>query len=270
MNGISFVIIRFKDNYYEQLFENLHKTCNVPFEIIEINNKNSGFTSISTAYNSSFNLAKYEFICFLHEDVIFINDNWGKKIISTMTKHPNIGLLGLVGSKFKSYQTTSYTNKIENGKFIVGKLSGHKLSKDKDFEEVVCIDGVFLLTRKSIVKNMSAAFDEKIIKGFHGYDLDFSLQIKNLGFYVAVTDVISIKHFSEGKRDLIWYQTNQKISKKWKKNLPCASSDLNYTSFKLNILEIKTMVWLNNSNRIKLIIKFPILLLKFFLRNIIQ
>ena len=39
---------------------------------------------------------------------------------------------------------------------------------------VATLDGVFLATRKEVWKEIQ--FDEKLIKGFHGYDLDFTLR----------------------------------------------------------------------------------------------
>jgi GT2 family glycosyltransferase len=262
MTGISFIIIKYKGDFYENLVRNIGQSCDCPHEIVEIDNTKGVYSSIAVAYNSNVARAKFELICFLHEDVLF-KHSCGWNVLKLMSDHPDIGLLGLVGAKFKSLQVTSYTNKIENRRYIRGRLANYQTIDNKPFEEVVCVDGVFLLTRKSLLSKIM--FDERIITGFHGYDMDFSLQVFHAGYKVAITQGIDLIHFSTGKRDLVWLQTNQRISQKWRKLLPIASRDLKYGRAKCLMLEVKTFFWLNELSATKALLKFPVALIKWLL-----
>ena len=57
------------------------------------------------------------------------------------------------------------------------KLEACNVFLECPFEEVVTLDGLGLFVRKE-VWNLYP-FDEKLLIGFHCYDLDFSLQIVN-------------------------------------------------------------------------------------------
>lgn len=262
MNGISFIIIKYKGDYFENLERNIKQYCDCTFEIIKIDNTQATYSSIAKAYNAHIERPRFDLVCFLHEDVLF-KDFWGVNVLELMTEYPEIGLLGLVGAKFKSLQVTSYTNKIENRRYIRGKLANYQTINNKPFEEVVCVDGVFLLTRKSLLSKIM--FDEQIITGFHGYDMDFSLQVFNSGHKVVVTEGINLIHFSGGKRDLVWLQTNQRISHKWRKQLPLASKDLQYSKARVLLLEMKTFFWLNELSTAKALLKFPWALMQWLL-----
>lgn len=262
MTGISFIIIKYKSDFFENLERNLALHCNCPYEIVEVDNTKGAFSSIAAAYNTNFSRAKYDLVCFLHEDVLFKSD-WGLNAVNLMRDNPDIGLLGLVGAKFKSLLVTSYTNKIEARRYIRGRLANYGTIDNQPYEEVVCVDGVFLLTRKSILTEIR--FDEEIIQGFHGYDMDFSLQIFNAGYKVAITHGINLIHFSSGNRDMVWLKTNHRISRKWRRVLPLASRDLNYGSRKRLLLELKTFFWLNELSLMKALIKLPFALINWML-----
>jgi hypothetical protein len=55
-------------------------------------------------------------------------------------------------------------------------------------------------------------FDENL-KGFHGYDLDFSLRVSRKFQNYIINDIL-IKHFSGGNLDKKWLDTNIKVKEK--------------------------------------------------------
>ena len=63
--------------------------------------------------------------------------------------------------------------------------------------QVAVLDGVFLATSKAVWE--LNRFDEKILSGFHGYDLDFSLSVGRTK-KLMVTYELGIVHFSSGKK----------------------------------------------------------------------
>lgn len=60
-----------------ELEQNIENTIgNMPFEIITINNSQNSY-SIYQAYNKGIKEAKYPYLCFMHEDILFHTVNWG-------------------------------------------------------------------------------------------------------------------------------------------------------------------------------------------------
>jgi hypothetical protein len=62
-------------------------------------------------------------------------------------------------------------------------------------------------------------FDEKSLTGFHGYDIDYSLQVVS-SFEVCVVFDVLLHHYSEGSFDKVWLENMIQLSKKWKEKLP--------------------------------------------------
>ena len=66
---------------------------------------------------------------------------------------------------------------------------------------------------------MRIPFDEKLLTGFHGYDLDLSLAIGK-HYKVGVTYEILAEHFSEGTLNTDWLRSALLIHQKWADCLP--------------------------------------------------
>lgn len=209
--------------YFQQ---NVADTIGVPFEIIKVNKP----SSICSGYNTGAAGAKYSHLCFVHEDVKFLTQNWGLKLIDHFNAAPLTGLLGVAGNVYRKKMpstwpqaylkniTTHRINIIQNFKYR--KKETHHVLVNPLHEKksrVVNLDGVFLATKKEIFKANN--FDERLLKGFHGYDLDLCMQIgQNYEIYV-VFDIL-IEHFSEGKCDCGCLCDYITLSKKWEANLP--------------------------------------------------
>jgi glycosyltransferase involved in cell wall biosynthesis len=244
---ISIIVSSYKQEYYEALKKNVHATIGVVYEIIKIDNP--GLMGICQAYNKGAERAKFEILCFIHEDIIFHTKNWGSIIVDTL-KNNTIGLLGLAGGTYKPRIISSAWH---NGDLYINMLQ-HKEGKcfhwlepknfDKKIADVLVVDGVFLSTRKKLWHQ--CRFDEKTLKGFHFYDLDISLAIKSLGLRVCVVYEVLVEHFSFGSNSREWYEEAKKIHHKWEKKLPWSSEqydnsarkkfDINAATQELNIV----------------------------------
>ncbi|MBK7224510.1 MAG: glycosyltransferase [Saprospiraceae bacterium] len=53
------------------------------------------------AYNIGASRAKYEILCFVHDDLFYMTQDWGKKLIKHF-EDSEIGLIGVAGARFKS------------------------------------------------------------------------------------------------------------------------------------------------------------------------
>ncbi|MFZ4648187.1 MAG: glycosyltransferase [Patescibacteria group bacterium] len=244
---ISIIISTYREEHYQKIAKNIKETIGQDFEIIPIENK--GTYSIAEAYNLGAQKARYPFLCFVHEDIVFQTNNWGQILLKIMDGNNKIGLIGVAGTKLITKYSLGWHSSICAKKFLRGQLNQGKNSYEEGYYEnffpdgppidkVTSLDGIFLFTKKEIWQNNN--FDEKIIKGFHGYDLDFSLQVVNRGYEAVITKDILLHHYSYlGKINKDWFETNKRILKKWKQILPKTTDDLRLNKLllcKINIL----------------------------------
>lgn len=199
---------------------NVAQTTGVPYEIVHIDNS-KGHYSIFEAYNKGIAQSKYPTLCLVHEDVLFTTQNWGVKVIEHLNE-PQTGLIGIAGSAHASrvpftwsYSGTYYQWTYNNGK-AKRLIKGPQIIKDIK-NGVVFLDGVFLCMRKEITEKIH--FDESL-KGFHGYDLDISLQSYNAGYNNYMVSDIMIEHLSSGNKNRRYYQNLLTVYRKWENILP--------------------------------------------------
>lgn len=220
---ISIIICSRKQSDFDALAENVGQTIGVPFELIRIDNSTNKY-SICEAYNIGASQSVFDCFCFIHEDVKFVTENWGH-IVANLLKDEAIGLVGVAGGKYKSKQVGLAYNSTSKENLRINILQHTPTGTRLDFhnpdnlcnEEVVSVDGVFLACRKVVWAQNK--FEEHILKGFHFYDMDFSLQIGSK-YKVVVTYEILMEHFSMGKIDTGWYQQALIAHQKWRYLLP--------------------------------------------------
>jgi len=242
---ISIIISTHKPELFEAVKVSIEETIGVAYEIIGV--ENHARYSICEAYNIGERQAKYPYLCFVHEDVLFKTKDWGKSLISIMEADKSIGLIGIAGTKFRS----SYPSSIGQGpglrRFLRGNIYHWDKYKDfdvsilkSDIDNVVCIDGVFMFSKKDVFQH--CRFDEQLLTHFHGYDIDFSLQIFFQGYRVIVDRKILLSHYSNGNYAEQNTKANRLIGKKWKRKLPVVSKDLKLSWMDIHILD--SLNWL--------------------------
>ena len=218
---ISIIISSYQPHYLEELKVNVENTIGVGYEIIDIQNK--GIMSICSAYNQGASKAKFPYLCFMHEDISFKTVNWSKPLISKFETDATTGIIGIAGGKYKSISPSIWLSGVAELDRI--NIIQHSKSKKNEyinylpneFEEVVCLDGVFLFTKKSIWAENK--FDEFTFTNFHCYDLDFSFQVGR-SKKVLVTNTVLLEHFSTGSYDKSWIDETLVFHNKWRQNLP--------------------------------------------------
>ena len=240
---ISIIISTHKPEIFDAVKVSIEKTIGVAYEIIGV--ENQARYSICEAYNIGESKAKYPYLCFVHEDVLIKTKDWGRSLISIMEDDKSIGLIGIAGTKFKSTYPTgswgqsSFLTKFKRGHVFIHSIDSmeqhieYDVSKNPELlEEVVCVDGIFMFTKKDIYK--SCRYDDTIFTNFHGYDLDFSLQVLFQSYKVLVYRGIELIHLSKGNYTPYFTIANRLIQKKWKSKLPVASNDLGLNNFRLH------------------------------------
>ena len=73
---ISVIISSAKKELVTQVTKNITDTIAVEFEIIAFDNSN-GEKGICEIYNQGIKKARYDVLCFMHEDIAMITPGWG-------------------------------------------------------------------------------------------------------------------------------------------------------------------------------------------------
>jgi len=227
---ISIIICSRDTNLLTSVSQSVQETIGVPYEIISIDNSKGEF-SIFQAYNLGAEKSKFSYLCFMHEDLLFHTPEWGQAVV----KHLNdvtIGLIGVVGSVYKSKINSGWWGapgvplNILRYHYIQGSLLDkkseyHLINPQKEVvSDVVTLDGMWLCTRKETW--LHNKFDEQRLQGFHFYDLDFSLQIKQSLRVCVIYDVL-IEHMSYGSINKSWIESSFVFHEKWADILPLST-----------------------------------------------
>lgn len=226
MGKISIIICSRNKEIPEELYLNLKKTTGCDFELINIDNSLNRYT-IFEAYNIGIRRATTPILVFLHDDVILITEDWGLKLIEIFESNPDVGLVGVAGSKIKTKIPSAWWE--NNEEFLVMNIIQHNVQSsqkithikgffDSSLEEVAIIDGVFMALRKE-----EGLFFDESMSGFHNYDLNLSLEVIKRGRKIAVTNQILLEHYSAGKINGEWIKSNLKLTKIYKNHLPIQS-----------------------------------------------
>ncbi|RYZ29584.1 MAG: hypothetical protein EOO10_05855 [Chitinophagaceae bacterium] len=224
---VSIVVSSYKEQYFTSFETNVGKTIGLPYEIIKIDNP--GLMGICEAYNKGARMAKYEILCFAHEDIEMVTPDWGRIIQRYFEQDTNLGVVGIAGSQYKSFAPSGWQPGMGDDFIHCNLLQAYTYSeKDTEliymnpskekFPKVVCVDGVWFCTKKSIV--LEHPFDEDTFQNFHCYDLDFSLSL--FGKYdLRVTYDVLLKHYSEGNYgNPLWVEESIKLYRKWQHKAP--------------------------------------------------
>jgi hypothetical protein len=160
-------------------------------------------------------------IVFCHNDIIVKTKNWGKILLNKFN-NSNYSIIGVAGSSFlpesgmwwedrtKMYGIVEHTNGISEW------VSEFSKENKLVINPTVLIDGVFMAAD---CNNLEHNFDESF-KGFHFYDLGFSVPNYLDGCDVGVTTAIRILHKSVGEVNEKWNVNRKQFIEQYKEELP--------------------------------------------------
>ena len=205
--------------------EHIHATIgDVPYEIIWIDNSQND-RNMCQAYNFGVTQAKYDYLCFMHEDIVFHSNDWGKMAIDSIND-PSIGMLGVQGCVYYCESTTYWTKSYFRKAHIIQDRNG---KKEKVYEqdypcgnEVVAIDGLWMFIKRACF-DKGLRWDDNHFRNFHMYDMDMSMQIIHHGYRIKLLEDLWIEHLSWGNFNKDFYEDNIIFHEKWDKFLPVAT-----------------------------------------------
>jgi glycosyltransferase involved in cell wall biosynthesis len=228
----------------DDLSENIKNTVGCEYELIVIDNSETTY-SIFKAYNLGIDKSTGDYLCFIHDDILFHTTGWGNIIQHIFSEDQQIGLIGVAGAKSKTKIPSLWWSCPQEDKIasIIQHIPDRETQRwnsgfeEESIVEVVAVDGVFMAMRK----DSGIRFNSKM-KGFHNYDLNLSFECKKLGYKIMVTNEILIEHFSLGTIKEEWLESSYELFKIYKEILP-----LNNNNNKPNKKqEISNAIWFIN------------------------
>lgn len=225
---ISLIICSRRPDIPQLLKDNISETIGVEYELVVIDNSKNQY-SIFQAYNEGVRRSQYPYLCFMHDDVLYHTQDWGKNVVEHF-QDEKVGLIGTFGTHFLPKTPSGwYQSKVvsggglisisKNGVIELECVGDYTHFNDQLSIEAVAVDGLWFCAPKSIFSEVS--FDEINFKGFHCYDLDICLQIRKAGFQVRIISDILLDHTtSTGKFPVEWVKNTLLLFNKWKEELP--------------------------------------------------
>ena len=190
--GISIVICGTLSSIPSELEENIKSTIgNSQYELIYFDNSIDS-KSIFQIYNTGLSKAIYPHVCFMHQDILFESKNWGDEVCENFNKN-DVAILGVIGSKFANPFPLGWWSSLSKSGIVKERERGLQVYST-EVEEVVTVDGLWFVLNRELVPNFQ--FDSNVFSGFHYYDMDTCLTIREFGYKILVVPSIRIFHNS--------------------------------------------------------------------------
>jgi hypothetical protein len=249
---LSLIVCSVNPNYLSQLKASVAATIGVEHEWLVWDNRQEN-QGLCYVYNQLAEQVRFPLMVFLHEDLIFQTGDWGKILIDRFGNNASVGLIGVAGGRYKSALYSGwYTGLPASDYYHIMHRNGKEefmLSYpavwEKTFEEVVNIDGVFMACRREAWQ--CHRFDEDLLKGFHFYDIDFSLRVAKY-YTVEVTNQIEMVHLTKGgDYGEVWVQQAFLYHHARKATLPQFTGKINQADADHSVA-LYWLDWLKNFN----------------------
>lgn len=140
--------------------------------------------SICSGYNQGMGKSDAKYKVYLHQDAFIINKNFIIETVKLFKEQPNLGMLGVAGSKKlpstgiwwetdqkygKVYDSTTQFLKLDTFNDVIG-----------DYESVEAIDGLIMVTQYDL------HWREDLFGNWHFYDIAQSLEFIKAGYEVGI------------------------------------------------------------------------------------
>lgn len=163
-----------------------------------------------------------DILVFIHDDIEFLKKNWGKEVLRLFNENEDYGIIGVAGSAQFDENGAWWNYPKKFGQVLhrnEGKswLTAFSPLLEKDLQEVVVIDGLFMAVNK---RRIAENFDrEKLMFDF--YDIYFCLaNYLSKKCKIGVTTNIRLAHNSIGRLRNDWYASRDFINEKFGKYFP--------------------------------------------------
>ncbi|WP_113673812.1 glycosyltransferase family protein [Vallitalea guaymasensis] len=180
---VAFIICVNNDDLYDKAVKYINGLL-VPdgfvTEIVDIRNQKS----MTSGYNKGMISTDAKYKIYLHQDVFITNKNFIVDIIEIFNRDADIGLIGVIGSKYIPADGIWWKSNKKRGKVYDshrGKIELLNFQGNSKTDELVSgIDGLIMITQYDI------PWREDIFTGWHFYDISQCLEFIRKGYKIAV------------------------------------------------------------------------------------
>lgn len=220
---VSVIVCTCRPELCQKHRQNVEKTIGCEVEYIPILNTDNKF-SMASAYNEGARQATGDILLFTHDDVFFLKDGWGPVLSEKFSQNPDIGAIGLAGTQY-IFEAPLLKWLDAGWPFVQGRVIHRYENKfvltayswEKTDQEVVAVDGLFIAIPANVFKHIK--FDGETFDGFHFYDLDICMQVRQTHQIVVTFDIYAVHH-SPGCLDQNWANYGNKFLAKYDNELP--------------------------------------------------
>lgn len=209
------------------LVTNIANTIGTEYEIVHIDNSEHKY-NIFEAFNLGVKLSKGDYLCFMHEDVVFHSQDWGQ-IVEHYLKMDYVGALGVAGGNVVAgemdwrFYGFGVVHLIQGASTIEEQPQYYHfytppVVRNSPLLQVALLDGVFICIRKNMFNQIK--FDDSKFHDFHLYDSDICMQVNAVGKAVFVTRDILLEHKSMGTFTSGFNESLAIFFEKWKSYIP--------------------------------------------------
>ena len=188
----------------EMLVNSLRKQQNQNYELIIVDAKEHGFKSASETLNYGASLAKGKYLCFIHQDIEFLNVNAVDKIIQYFNTY-EFGIASVAGQTGKSRKEEFIYSSVLQGE--KKEQAGSLLS---DTKEAYTVDECVIFIKKEQFKKFDYYGNT-----WHFYGVEYSLRC-NKNQEKVLLFPISVYHKSAGCLNNSYWDTLNLVAKKHK------------------------------------------------------
>jgi GT2 family glycosyltransferase len=220
---ISIVICSINPANFDAVRHNLSSALgDQPHEYVGVHDAES----IAAGYNRGIKKARGERIILCHDDIEIITPELGRILEQRLGAFDLIGVAG-------STRVTGPAWVHAGPPHIFGQVA-HWVANERYYDVHVwgaparlipgirVMDGVFLAGNRNVFE--AIPFDEQTFRGFHLYDLDFTLRASLAGFKLAVCNDLMLIHNSAGNFDQRWIDDGQRFVAKHKASFDPSSA----------------------------------------------
>lgn len=181
MEKVEFIICVNHEKYKNQCVAFINELI-VPSEINISITLIDDADSMTSAYNRAMKASDAKYKVYLHQDVFIINKNFISEFITVFSEHPEVGLLGVIGSK-NVIKNGCYWNAWDVGETYAATPLNFfhlKCCDSSDMEYVRVVDGMLMITQYDV------NWREDIFDAFDFYDISQSEEFHRAGYQVAI------------------------------------------------------------------------------------
>lgn len=203
---ISVVCAYNKPHIFKSVLCKSLKNQNIDVEIIAVDNSKNRFSSASSALNYGAQHANGDILLFVHQDIIFKENDAIKNIATAINKLPVGTVVGIAGAIEKNKKNLgNYTSGLEYNPNYVYSIN--KLTEVSTVDELLCG-----MKRETFDLHN---FDSKICNGWHLYAVEMCLYHRSKGGHVFVLP-IQFHHLSNGRINREYMRNFINLAKKYK------------------------------------------------------